>query len=61
MEKNPFKLVKCIRCGYEWYSKITPKQCARCRSPAWNKDYVLTKKKRDSKMEAKDGDKKNKE
>ena len=30
---------KCKRCGYEWYprSPKTPKRCARCRSPYWNK------------------------
>jgi len=28
---------KCLRCGYEWRSKIkNPIQCANCRNPKWN-------------------------
>jgi hypothetical protein len=44
-------MFKCLRCGHEWsaqrYSRrmdlwrsaepFTPKRCAKCRSPYWNK------------------------
>ncbi len=36
---------KCERCGHSWTSKIEPKQCARCRSPYWNRPRVRPAKK----------------
>jgi len=29
--------VACIRCGYEWMSRIVPKKCAGCGSPYWDR------------------------
>ena len=33
------KLLKCLRCGWEWASRMErlPKVCPRCKSPYWNK------------------------
>ena len=37
-------LLKCLRCGYEWYprSPEPPQRCAskKCRTPYWNKPKV---------------------
>jgi len=35
---------KCLRCGYQWFSKPTikkvlPKVCPECKNPYWNSPY----------------------
>ena len=32
---------RCHRCGHRWYGRLdrSPKQCAACRSPYWNRPY----------------------
>ena len=33
------KQCECLRCGYNWHSRIRqkPKQCPHCKSPFWDK------------------------
>ena len=42
MEKEREKRVKlkCIRCGYIWFSTMIPKLCAKCKSSLWNMPRV---------------------
>lgn len=39
------KVLTCNRCGYLWCSKRIPKNCAKCKSPYYNKDRVKPQKK----------------
>jgi len=35
---------KCLRCGYEWLSKlINPVVCPGCNSALWNRPYAKKK------------------
>ena len=35
--------LKCLRCGYEWVSRIShPKCCPECKSRKWDNDDNLT-------------------
>lgn len=35
------KEVICLRCGYTWIPYVkSPKLCAKCKSPLWNKERV---------------------
>jgi predicted Zn-ribbon and HTH transcriptional regulator len=36
------KEFKCIRCGYEWLSRVEkPTACPKCKSYYWNKERVV--------------------
>ena len=36
----------CLRCGHEWWRRCEkPKQCTRCKSPAYDKPYTRKPKK----------------
>jgi 5-methylcytosine-specific restriction endonuclease McrA len=39
----PTKHMICFRCGYEWISKIIPKQCPKCKryNYQYNNNYEL--------------------
>lgn len=42
MAKIEVPYLKCKRCGYKWIPRRpeTPKVCAGCNSPYWDKDRV---------------------